>query len=218
MPAYNEAGTIGPIIDGTRSHVDEVVVIDDGSTDRTPEVAREHGATVIKHAVNTGVGGAARTGYRYAIRHDHDLVLQIDADGQHDPDYIPALLDEAEENDLVIGSRYMNQSYKEYSLIRNAGIRFFTWLVNALGAVSITDVTSGFRVYRIEALQSIIHKSDRHWAVEQTMAAGKQGLRIKEVSVEMPIREEGESQFDLETFMMYPARMFDAILRVIIFR
>lgn len=218
MPAYNEAETIGPIIDGTLQHVEEVVVVDDGSSDDTPEIARRHGATVIQHAINTGVGGAARTGYRYAFREGYDYVLQIDSDGQHDPEYIPRLLEAAEDADVVIGSRYMNQSYKEYSQVRNTGIRFFTWLVNALGGTSITDVTSGFRVYQSDCLRDIVHQSDKHWAVEQTMAAAKRDLRIEEVSIEMPTREEGTSQFDLETFLMYPARMFDAILRVLVFR
>jgi len=218
MPAYNEAGTIGSVVDGALEHVDEVVVVDDGSSDGTPEIARRHGATVVRHAINTGVGGAARTGYRYAFRNDYDLVLQIDSDGQHDPAYIPDLLEAIEDADVVIGSRYRNQSYKEYSAVRNSGIRFFTWLVNVLGGVEITDVTSGYRLYRADALREIVHQSDMHWAVEQTMAAGKRDLRIEEVSIEMPIREEGQSQFDLETFVMYPARMFDAILRVLIFR
>jgi len=218
VPAYNEADTIGPIIDETAGYVDQVVVVDDGSTDDTARIAREHGATVVPHAINTGVGGAVRTGYIYAIRNNYDFVVQIDADGQHDPAYIPTLLAAAEDSDMVIGSRYLNESHKEYSLVRNLGIRFFTWTVNLLGGIDITDVTSGFRVYRTERLQEILHHSDKHWAVEQTLAAARKDLNTTEVSVKMPTREEGESQFTLDTFVLYPLRMVDVILRVLVFR
>ena len=218
VPAYNEADTIGPVVEETAEQVDRVVVVDDGSTDGTADIARSHGASVIEHAINTGVGGAVRTGYRYAIRNDFDFVLQIDADGQHDPAYIPLLLETATECDMVIASRYLNESFDDYSTVRKLGIRFFTELVNRLGGVEITDVTSGFRVYRVSTLESILHRSDRHWAVEQTLQAAENGLRIEEVSAEMPTREAGESQFTLDTFVLYPARMFDVILRVLVFR
>lgn len=218
IPAYNEEDTIGPVVEETSKYVDEVVVVDDGSDDGTSRVARDNNAHVIEHMINMGVGGAQRTGYRYAIRNGYDFVVQIDADGQHDPGLIPLLLDEAEDSDMVIGSRYLNESYKEYGWVRNAGIRFFTLLVNVLGGIEITDVTSGYRVYRVDKLKDIIYESDKHWAVEQTLEAARQGQDIREVSVEMPTREAGESQFDLETFVMYPIRMVDIILRVIIFR
>jgi glycosyltransferase involved in cell wall biosynthesis len=218
VPAYDEADTIGPVIDRTREYVDEVVVVDDGSADETPAIARARGATVVEHVFNTGVGGAVRTGYQYAIENDYDFVVQVDADGQHDPEQIPRLLSVAEDADMVIGSRYLNDSHEEYSVTRDAGIRFFTAVVNALGGTDITDVTSGFRVYRVSKLESILHTSDRHWAVEQTLEAARNDFRIAEVSTEMPTREQGESQFSLDTFVLYPARMTDVILRVMLFR
>ncbi|MFB6202144.1 MAG: glycosyltransferase family 2 protein [Halorhabdus sp.] len=218
LPAYDEADTIGPVIEGARAHVEEVVVVDDGSSDGTADRAREHGATVIEHVFNTGVGGAVRTGYRYAIEHGYEYVLQIDADGQHDPDAIPRLLSAADDADMVIASRYRNGSFAEYSPVRRAGIRFFTWVVNALGGVDVTDVTSGFRVYRVEALESILHRSDDHWAVEQTLDAARRDQRIVEVSVAMPTRATGESQFTIDTFVRYPFRMADVVLRVLLFR
>lgn len=218
IPAYNESDTIAEVIAETDDHVDDVVVVDDGSTDNTAAIAREQGATVIEHVFNTGVGGAVRTGYQYAIRRDYDFVLQIDGDGQHDPAYIPTLLERAEDHDMVIASRYLNESFQEYSLVRKLGITFFTKAVNVLGDIDITDVTSGFRVYRVSALREILHRSDKHWAVEQTLEAAKNGQRITEVSIQMPTREEGESQFTLDTFVLYPFRMTDVILRVLVFR
>lgn len=218
VPAYNESNTVGSIIDETATYVDEVVVVDDGSSDDTTVVAKDHGATVIPHAINTGVGGAVRTGYLYAIRNGYDFIIQIDADGQHDPSYIPELLAVAEDSDMVIGSRYLNESYKNYSFVRNAGIQFFTATVNFLGGMDITDVTSGFRVYRVDQLSEILHHSDKHWAVEQTLAAAREGHKTTEVSVEMPTRDEGESQFTLDTFAFYPIRMADVMLRILLFR
>jgi glycosyltransferase involved in cell wall biosynthesis len=218
IPAYNEASTVGTVIRETDPYVDEVAVVDDGSTDDTLAVARAAGATVIKHAVNRGVGGAVRTGYRYAIRNDYELVIQIDADGQHDPSNLPALLDKAEENDMVIGSRYLNESFKDYSLVRRVGIRTFTALVNHLGGIEISDVTSGYRIYRVEMLANILHTADAHWAVEQTLSAAKSDYRISEVSVEIPVRETGESQFSIGTFLLYPARMTDTVFRILLYR
>lgn len=218
IPAYNESGTVGSVIDGTAEHVDRVVVVDDCSDDDTAEVAREHGATVLEHAFNTGVGGAVRTGYRYAVERGYDLVVQVDADGQHDPEAIPRLLARAEDRDMVIASRYYDGSLEEYPLVRRVGIRGLTRTVAVLGDVELTDVTSGFRVYRTSLLESLHHGADRHWAVEQTLAAARQGADIEEVSVEMPPREEGESQFTLDTLVLYPFRMIDAIARSLVFR
>lgn len=218
IPAYNESDTIAEVITETREYVDKVVVVDDGSTDGTAKIARENGAAVVEHVFNTGVGGAVRTGYQYAIRHDYDFVLQIDGDGQHDPEYIPKLLEQAKDHDMVIASRYLNESFQEYSLVRKLGISFFTKTVNILGGVDITDVTSGFRVYRVSTLREILHRSDKHWAVEQTLEAAQNDQRITEVSIEMPTREEGESQFTLDTFVLYPFRMTNVILRVLVFR
>jgi glycosyltransferase involved in cell wall biosynthesis len=218
IPAYNEAATIGEVIRQTRQHVTEVVVVDDGSTDGTPEIARSNGAVVLEHTINIGVGGAQRTGYRYVLNRDFEFIVQVDGDGQHDPDYIPELLSVAEECDMVIGSRYLNESIEDYPFVRRLGISFFTTVVNQLGGIGISDVTSGFRVYRTEILAEIIHSSDNHWAVEQTLAAARKGFDIREVSVKMPTRDEGESQFDLDTLVLYPVRMMDIIFRILVFR
>lgn len=218
IPAYNESNTIASVIEKTAPHVNEVVVVDDNSTDNTADIARDRGATVITHIVNTGVGGAVRTGYRYAIRHGYDLVAQIDGDGQHDPSYLPELLGLAEDNDMVIGSRYLNESIENYSLVRRIGIKFFTGVVNSLGSIDITDVTSGYRIYRVSMIKQVMHRSNKHWAIEQTLQVANSGYRIQELSVEMPTREEGASQFDIETFVMYPIRMIDTIVRVLVFR
>lgn len=219
IPAHNEEATVFEVVKAVRQRIPEVVVIDDASSDRTAQVAREAGAVVISHAINRGVGAALRTGYRYALERGFDVIVQIDADGQHDPRYIPQLLEALSEGyDLVIGSRFLNESYRSYSWVRRVGIRFFTWLGNRLGGLRITDITSGYRAYKAKALQHLGPLPDRHWAVEQTLEAARKGLRIKEISVEMPLRQKGRSQFDLSTFLWYPIRVADSVLRILLFR
>ena len=218
IPAHNEAAKIADVVGQTQEYVDEVVVVDDRSTDDTPAIARDCGATVLEHAINTGVGGAQRTGYRYVLQKEFEYMIQIDGDGQHDPAYIEQLLEVGQKCDMVIGSRHLNESIEDYPLVRRLGIKFFTSLVNSITNVGITDVTSGFRVYRTDRLNEIIHSSDNHWAVEQTLAAARAGFDIQEVSVEMPTRSHGDSQFDLTTFVLYPIRMINIIFRVLVFR
>lgn len=127
IPAHNEAETIGSIIQATKKYVDTVFVVDDASEDNTVEVARENGAEVIRHIINRGVGAAQRTAYMIAMSDGFDYIVQLDADGQHDPKYIPTLLLEAVHDcdyDMIIGSRYLNDSYKQYHFVRRAGISF----------------------------------------------------------------------------------------------
>lgn len=218
IPAYNEAKTIGNIIQETKKYVDTVFVVDDGSTDNTAEMARRNGAEVIQYPVNRGPGAAVQTGYAAAITNGFDYIVQIDADGQHNPKHIPRMLSIAQNCDIVIGSRFLNKSYRAYPFLRRLGISFFTLVANLLTQVDITDVTSGYRVYRAESLKKLSRISSRHWAVEQTLEAGKKGFRIKEVSIEMPRRDIGKSQFSLLVYGLYPFRMLWAILKVMLFR
>lgn len=219
VPAYNESGTIADVVSETRAYVDKVVVIDDASTDDTAEKAREVADGVVSLPKNMGVGGAVHTGYLVGTREQFDVVVQIDGDGQHDPADIPRLLAKMVEDDadMVIGSRFLNDSYKEYSFVRRAGIRFFTWEVNALSDLDITDVTSGFRAYTTELLADLSRPENSHWALEQTLEASRKGYKIVEISTPMPPETDG-SQFDLGTFLKYPPRMIKTTLKVLLFR
>ena len=219
IPAYNEENTIAEVVEKVRKYVDRVFVIDDGSSDRTAEAAKKAGAAVIRHRVNRGVGAAQRTGYRIALMEGYDYVVQVDADGQHNPDYIPEMLKRAFKGaDIVIASRFKNESYRKFSIVRRLGITFFTKFVALFGRIDVSDVTSGFRVYSSEALRKLGRLPDKNWAVEQTLEAALKGLNVAEVSVEMPPRRVGKSQFDLQTFLRYPFRAMESFLRVVIFR
>ena len=220
IPAYNEEKTIANVVEKVKEYVDDVFVIDDGSHDNTVIEARKAGARVISHPLNRGVGAALRTGYAIAIKEGYDYLVQIDADGQHNPDHIEHMLKLAtdEDIDMLIASRFLNSSYRNFSLLRVAGIIFFSRLVSLLGSVKITDVTSGFRVYKVKALQKLGELPDTNWAITQTLEAAIKGLKIKEVSSEMYRRKEGKSQFNVKTFIKYPFRAIESCLRVLIFR
>jgi len=214
IPAYNESATIGSIIKGIIKYVGSVYVIDDGSTDNTAKVAKENGAKVIKHSINYGIGYALQSGYDAASHDEFDYIVQVDGDGQHNPKYIPEMLKIAQGCDFVIGSRFLNNSHRDYPFIRRLGISFFTLVVNLLASLRLSDVTSGYRVYKTESLRRLHRISTGHWAIEQTLEAGKRGFKIKEVSIEMPPRRIGKSQFSFFVYCLYPLRMMWAILKV----
>jgi glycosyltransferase involved in cell wall biosynthesis len=148
IPAYNEEKRITEVIEGVYASVPEadVVVINDCSRDNTAEVARRAGAFVISHPFNMGYGVAIQTGYKYARNNKYDFLVQLDADGQHDPACIPALLKPvvAGEADIAIGSRFLGSSYRP-TFLRRVGMALFSSVVSLVIGKSITDTTSGFK-------------------------------------------------------------------------
>lgn len=215
-PAFNEAETIADIISRLREYVDVAFLVDDGSTDGTAEIAESAGAEVIRHGENRGPGAAMETGYAHAITKDFDFVVQIDGDGQHDPRYIPELLRKAvlDDCDVVIGSRFLNESHKEWPFIRRMGIIFFTRLVNILGGVRLTDVASGFKVHRVKSLSQLGEASDRFPAAEQILRYAKRGMKIREVSIQMPLRQTSQSYLNPARLAIYPFLVTFSLLRV----
>ncbi|WP_048150665.1 glycosyltransferase family 2 protein [Palaeococcus ferrophilus] len=184
IPAYNEELTIGSIVALAKKYGD-VLVVDDGSSDRTSEIAQKAGAIVIRHKTNSGKGAALRTGFEYALSKDYDVVVTIDADGQHNPEEIPYLVEPLikGEADFVIGSRYLNGSKKKIPLYRRLGL----WVLNKSTKVASkmeVDSQSGFRALRRKALEKL-NLSSSGYAVETDMVinAREQGLRIKEVPI-----------------------------------
>jgi len=191
IPGYNEGRTIAKVIKKTKKYVEDIIVIDDGSVDDTFNQAKKAGAGVIRHTLNKGVGAAQRTGYIYGIRNNYDYLIQLDADEQHNPDYIPKMLDIAykKDYDVIIGSRFLTKSYKDYSFIRKTGIRFFTGFVNLIAGIKVTDVTSGYKLIKVDKLKKLSRTSDLHPAVEQMLDMHKKKLRIKEIPMVMPLRK-----------------------------
>ena len=200
MAAYNEAGSIGPLLASLPEQVCGLrvcpVVVDDGSTDQTAELAREAGSVVGTHRSNLGQGDALRTGFAMAQRLDARVVVTMDADGQHDPSELPALVGPivAGDADYVQGSRFLG-TYDDAGGARDLGIRGFTQLIRLLTGTEITDCTNGFRaIDGAGAERGLRLVEDRFSAPEILIQAAGHGLRIREVPVHIRSREVGTSK------------------------
>ena len=190
IPAWREAGRIGPVVEAARREggLDAVVVIDDGSPDETGQEARAAGARVLRHPFNLGYGAALQTGYKYALECRTPLVVQMDADGQHDPRDVPTLVApiEAGELDLVVGSRFLSEAGYRMGALHSLGRLTFRSLLR-LGGLRISDPTSGFQAMNLRVLR--IYARDffptDYPDVDVLLAAWRHGLRIGERPVTM---------------------------------
>ena len=184
IPAYNEDKTISQIVSKTREYVDLVVVCDDGSSDRTYEEAVRAGALVVRHRKNLGYGVALRTLFYVAKRLDPDIVVILDADGQHDPADIPKLVRPilTGEADIVIGSRLLSGT--GMPAYRSVGVRLITWPVRMVAYPRLKDAQSGFRAYSRRAIRLIdVTEHGMGASTEILFKGALHGLRIKEVPV-----------------------------------
>ncbi len=220
IPAYNEEETVGKIVQETRKYIDDVFVVNNGSTDRTAEIASENGATVINYDEKRGYGAAQYAGQQYAIARGYEYILQLDADGQHDPNYIPQFLKVAHENDfdIIIGSRFITAQRIYGFSLRKLGIIFFSSVISILGESRLTDVTSGYKIYKANSLAKLSKPSDINPAVEQMMELNKKGMKIKEIPVTMPKRITGNSHLMGFRFSFYPIRATWHIIKVLLFK
>lgn len=193
IPAYNEAIAIQKVIGEVREKVSfaDIVVIDDGSQDATCARAQEMGVTVVSLPVNLGIGGAVQTGFKYAFAHGYDIAVQVDGDGQHDPQYVTHLIKPIAENqaDMVIGSRFLQKQGFQSTFWRRCGIRVFQFMHRSLLGIHIADSTSGFRAYNRQAIALLrqLYPSDFP-EPEAIILLSKKGFRIREVPVAMRAR------------------------------
>jgi glycosyltransferase involved in cell wall biosynthesis len=191
IPAFNECKTISTVINDVKrvNPLCHILVIDDGSLDKTAEIARESGAEVISHPFNLGYGAALQTGYKYALRKGYDSVVQLDGDGQHNPSYIPKILKLLRDNeaDVVIGSRFLEEGVYKIPFVRKIGMKVFSFLASAIMKQPITDSTSGYQALNRNVLQFY---ADRRYPVDFPDAdvlimLRRSGFRIKEVPAKM---------------------------------
>ncbi len=178
IPCLNEEKFIADIVKRTLKYVDSVVVIDDGSKDRTSEMAGDAGSHIIRHETSRGVGAATRSGIEWAIKQDADIVVTLDGDDQHNPDEISRLLSVAKGDNvgLVIGSRFINPGYK-IRLHRRFGISTITFLYNFGARWHSSDSQSGFRAYTRRFLSKINIEEDNYgFSVETLIKARKEKL------------------------------------------
>jgi glycosyltransferase involved in cell wall biosynthesis len=199
VPAYNEEGNVGGVAHRLRALGHDCAVVDDGSTDDTAARARAAGAIVLRLPVNLGVGGALRCGFRYAIDHGYDMVVQCDADGQHAPEAVAGLVAAAHERDahLVIGSRWLTQP-PTYSVgwTRRSMMRWLSRLARLYTGLRLTDTTSGFRAIARPLLDEFARSYPVHYlgdTFEAAVVAARAGYRVVEVPVPMHERQSGAS-------------------------
>ncbi|AFQ46129.1 glycosyltransferase family 2 protein [Desulfosporosinus meridiei] len=198
VPALNEANNIGSVVRNllTTSAWLDVLVIDDGSTDQTAEIARAHGAKVISLPVNLGIGGAVQTGFLYALKNNYDIALQVDGDGQHRGEEIKKLVDPVilKEADVTIGSRFVEKTSYRSAWPRRLGIYLLSKTIQSVVRKNFTDPTSGFRAYNKKALRIVAaHYSTDYPEPDAIVTLLKNGLRVMEISVEMDPRLSGSS-------------------------
>lgn len=196
IPAFNEEKSIANIIQETKKYTNEVLVVDDHSTDNTGKIARLHGAIVVCHSGNKGVGAAMKTGIAYARKIEPNVVITIDADGQHRPEDIPRLIQPiiTEEADLVLGSRFLHRQPANMSQIKRIGNRLITFMTNLLAGVKLTDTQTGFRAFNRKALLSLDLVSDFTYTQEMILVLCHRGFRCAEVPVQMQTRKYGRSK------------------------
>ena len=196
IPCLNEEQFIGDIVAKARVYVDKVIVIDDGSTDKTAELAKAAGAEVIRHETRQGAGAATRSAFEAAKRYDADVLITLDGDGQHNPDEIPQVLAPIlrGEADLVIGSRFLQSNIDHVPKYRTLGIDVINWLYNFGSKLRVADAQSGFRAHSRQLLESIkITENGFGFSVQVLIQARKKGLLIKEVPVSCIYHSEGSS-------------------------
>lgn len=197
VPALNEEGSVGDVVREVRAAVPDAVclVIDDGSTDATAAAAEGAGAQVLRLPFNIGVGGAMRAGFRYARDNGYPVVVQVDADGQHDPRDIPTLLAELRDADIVIGSRFAGHGTYEARGPRRWAMRVLAAAVSTVARRSLPDVTSGFKATGPRAVALFAHTYPAEYlgdTVEALVIAARSGLTIAPVAVAMRERQAGE--------------------------
>jgi len=185
IPAYNEEKNISDVILNVKGYVDSVIVVDDGSKDRTYDIAKSSGADIVlRHIVNMGKGLAMNTGFEAAIKNGADLIVFMDADGQHNPHEISLLIDKLNSGsfDLVTGIRKFNLNMP---FIFRFGNNFLVNAFNVLYRTNINDLTNGYRVIRTEAYDKLKWSSSGYGVETEMLAnAAKNGLKIGEVLIE----------------------------------
>ncbi|MHA1265184.1 MAG: glycosyltransferase family 2 protein [Candidatus Helarchaeota archaeon] len=195
IPAYNEEANIGNVITRTLKYVDQVVVLNDGSTDNTENVAKEAKAIVRSHITNQGLGLTIRDGINEAMKLGADVIVTIDADGQYDPDQIPDLLNPILDGkaDLVLGSRFMG-TITRMSWLKKLGNKIITLITRNLMNIDITDAQTGFRAIKREVLEHIILTAEYTYTQEMIIRAAAEGFYITDVPVTFLERTDGKSR------------------------
>jgi glycosyltransferase involved in cell wall biosynthesis len=220
VPAFNEEDSLPNLIGELRQFYNryDVIVVDDASTDRTISAARSCGASVLCLPANLGIGGAVQTGFKYAVRNNYDIVVQVDGDGQHNPAFIESMLEPIKKGtaDCVIGSRYTKETPDtnyHTPFPRRIGMFFSTGLLRLFTGVVVTDTTSGLRALNSRAVEFFAKEYPvDHPEAEALLMLIKKGYRLMEIPVKMRNREAGKSLFTFFRSAIYPFRVLVGFL------
>ena len=195
-PAFNESGSVGDVVREIYEKVPgvTVLVVDDGSRDDTSRIAREAGAHVATLPFNLGVGGAMRTGFRFALENGYDAVVQVDADGQHDPISVLGLVERLTEADLVLGARFAGTGDYVVHGPRHWAMLVFARVLSRISKTKLTDTTSGFRASGPLAIRLFAHHYPAEYlgdTIEALVIAARSGLVVRQLPVAMRPRAAG---------------------------
>ncbi|MFJ6155536.1 glycosyltransferase family 2 protein [Pseudarthrobacter sp. NPDC092184] len=217
MPAWNEAESVGNTVREVLAlrETYDVLVVNDGSQDSTAAVAREAGAVVLDLPFNLGVGGAMRAGFKYAKRNGYDAVIQVDADGQHDPKEIARVLAALAEADIAIGARFADRGTYKVTGPRRWAMVLLAKVISALAHTRLTDVTSGFKAANRRGIDQFIDHYPAEYlgdTIDSLVVAIRSGCVITQVPVEMRARQGGTPSHNPLKSAIYLGRSVFALL------
>ena len=224
IPAFNESKTIGQVVDQVAAFGFQTLVVNDGSTDETAKIAFEHGSRVVSLPLNSGVGGALRCGFRYAVENGFAAVIQCDADGQHVASHLIDLVNATNQTGahMVIGSRFRSENTTHNpSLLRRFAMRILSKVAQRATKNEITDSTSGFRVIRQPLLGELALNMPAYYlgdTFETVVVAGRAGYQIEEIGVAMAPRLHGTSSSGNMRSILLIGKVLTTVLLGIHFR
>jgi glycosyltransferase involved in cell wall biosynthesis len=217
MPAWNESESVGATVREVLTTVPhcEVLVVDDGSSDGTADLAEAAGASVLRLPYNLGVGGAMRAGFKYARRWNFDQAIQVDADGQHDPKDLLAVVEGLQNADISIGARFADRGDYSVRGPRKWAMTFLGRSISLLARTRLTDVTSGFRAANRRAIAQYCEHYPAEYlgdTIDSLVVAIRSGLSVTQVPVEMRPRQGGQPSHNPVKAALYLGRSGFALL------
>lgn len=217
IPAYNEEENIERTVNAIQKSAQgfDYVIINDCSIDNTRKICEEKGFNIVNLPINLGIGGAVQTGYKYAYENGYDVAVQVDGDGQHDPEFLNTMAKYLVEHqvDMVIGSRFIEKKGFQSSITRRMGIKFFSGLIKILTGKTITDPTSGLRMIGRNVMEIFSRDYPRDYPEpESIVAVLRKNMKIEEIPVVMLERQGGVSSISPKKSIYYMIKVTLAIL------
>lgn len=214
LPAYNESKTIGQIIQGSSEFISEIVVIDDGSSDETAEIASASGVVCLANATNCGKGSALRKGFAYALKHGYQLVFTMDSDGQHDPADIPRFLEHFDNTqpDILIGARQTKNLQTSMPFHRRINNRLISYVGSKLCGQRVLDFQSGYRLMRADVLRQVHLETARYETESELLIkAGRLGFRIESLPIQTRYGDEVSHIKPLREMWLFTKLLFRSL-------